>query len=104
MKKLDFDSYVLTIEVCDYIFVEWLIRRNLYSRFVANLLPVKSDLKSPRAAIRDLVADLITSPRHTLANAFSVSFPFQSTSEGRDFWLRASKDWESYLDSFSHVI
>lgn len=104
MKKCISDNDFLTVDVCDFMFVEWLSRHDLYSRFVANLSAVRYGSASPRAAVRDVVAFLIAHPRLTLANAVSSSFVFQSTPEGDAFWSKVSRDWASFLGSFSFVI
>lgn len=104
MKKCISDLDFLTVDVCDYMFVEWLSRHDLYSRFVANLSAVRYGSASPRAAVRDVVAFLVAHPRLTLANAVSSSFVFQSTPEGDAFWSKASQDWAAFLGSFSLAI
>lgn len=104
MEKCNFESRVLTVDVFDYLFVEWLIRLGLYSKSVANFSPVRYNVKSSRDAVRKIVADLIVSPHFALSDAISTSFPFRSTPEGPDFWLDVSKEWTNYLESFSHVI
>lgn len=104
MEKCNFESRVLTVDVCDYLFVEWLVRRGLYSKFVANLSPARYNVESPRDAVRKIVAELIFSPHFSLSDAVSSSFPFRLTPEGPDFWLDVSKEWTNYLESFLHVI
>lgn len=104
MKKRAFDPGILTVDVCDFMFVEWLSRRDLYSRFAANLSAVRHNLRSPRAAIHEVVADLMVNPQLSLADIVSSSFIFQSTPEGFAFWCKVSRDWKSFLESFSFVI
>lgn len=104
MKKRISDPEFLTVDVCNYMFVEWLSRHDLYSRFVANLSDVRYGSTPPRTAVRDVVAFLVADPRLSLANAISSSFVFQSTPEGDAFWRKVSRDWTSFLESFSFVI
>lgn len=104
MKKRTFNPGVLTVDVCVFMFVEWLNRRGLYSRFAANLSAFWNNSKSPRATIRDVIANLMVSEDLSLVNAISSSFAFRSTPEGPVFWLKASLSWKSYLESFSFVI
>lgn len=45
----------LAVDVLDYMFVEWLVRRSLYSRFAKNLVLACPKTKKPRSIIRNVV-------------------------------------------------
>lgn len=104
MRKCTFDPGVLTVDVCDFMFFEWLNRHDLYSKFTSNLWAVIRNSKSPRAAIREIVAGVMIDPQLSLADVFTSSFVFQKTPEGFAFWFKVSREWKSFLDSFSFVI
>lgn len=94
----------LTVDALDYLFVEWLVRRSLYSKFSANLALSWSDPEEPRLIIRKLIRSNLGRPFYPLANLISGSFPFRCTPEGFHFWSRVSDEWASYLKSFSKTI
>lgn len=104
MERCNFKPETLTVDVCNYMFVEWLIRRGLYSKFIANLSPARYNANSPRCVIREIVAGLISSPHFALSDVISSSFIFRSTPEGSGFWLGVSEEWKNYLEMFLHVI
>lgn len=93
----------LTVDVLDYMFVEWLIRRSLYSRFAANLARCYFNSRSPRSIIRDRIKMILDSPAFTLSDLISGSFSFHCTPEGFRFWARVSSEWASYFKSFSKI-
>ena len=104
MKKRNFDSNALIIDVFDYMFVEWLCRRGLYSKFVANLLPFKDDSMSSRAAVRELIVHVLDTPYLTLPDAILSAFSFEKTPEGSAFWLNVSRQWQHFAKSLPHLI
>lgn len=99
MKGNASDLDLLTVDVLDYMFVEWLNRNNLYSKFVANLSPARFGHKSARSIVRGIILDLLISERFSPADAISSSFAFRSTPEGSAFWLDASRRWTKYFNS-----
>lgn len=94
----------LAVDVLDYMFVEWLVRRSLYSRFAKNLAHAYSNTKEPRSVIRDMIRATQGSPVYSLADLVLRSFPFICTPEGFRFWFRVSSEWASYFRSFSKTI
>ena len=100
MKKLQaFNSDLLTLDVCDYLFVEWLIRHNLYRKFVKNLSLNFEYLGVGRSLIRRYIRRFIGS-RPCLENIIAMAFPFDETSEGYGFWQRASNEWFDFCNDF----
>jgi len=104
MEKCNFDSNLLIFNVFDYMFVEWLSRRGLYSKFVANLPAVKDNSLPHRTAVCGLIAYVLDTPYLTLSNAVFSAFPFDSTPEGSTFWLNVSREWEQFVKSLPHFI
>lgn len=94
----------LTVDVLDYMFVEWLVRRSLYSKFAENLAHHNPDSKNPRSTIRDLIREVLSSPAYEPSHLISYSFPFRCTPEGFHFWIHAHYEWSFYLKSFSKII
>ena len=104
MKKRNFDSNALTVDVFGYMLVEWLSRRGLYSKFVANLSPVKDNSMDPHAAVHEHIVHILDTPYLTLVDVILSAFPFESTPEGPAFWLNASREWQNFADSLPHLI
>lgn len=101
-KTRTFNPTWLTLDVLDYMFVEWLVRQDLYVKFAANLTYPGS--RSSRLIIRDLVREVLSTPDYSPSDLVSSSFSFRCTPEGFHFWARVSSDWASYLKSFSKII
>lgn len=104
MKKSNFDSNDLIIDVFDYTFTEWLVRRNLYRRFVSNLPAVKNNSASARTAVRKLISCVVNSSYSTLPDVVSLAFNFQSSPEGSIFWINVSREWRLFVRSLPHLI
>lgn len=104
MKERNFDSDSLTIDVFDYMFVEWLCRCGFYSKFVANLSSEEGSSMAPRAAVRELIVHLLDAPHLALSDAVLSAFNFESTSEGFSFWFNVSREWKNFVESLPHLI
>lgn len=94
----------LPVDVLDYMFVQWLVRRSLYSRFAKNLALVCPKTKKPRSVIRNMICETYGSPVYSVAGLVMRSFPFHCTPEGTRFWAQVSSEWASYFRSFSKTI
>nr|DAO36834.1 MAG TPA: hypothetical protein [Microviridae sp.] len=92
----------LLIDVVEYAFTEWLVRRGIYSAFKANyeraFAPYKSFRDRLRSQIRRSLHTFGLSPSHLITS----SFMFSSTPEGVKFWGKQSAAWESFCDEL-HV-
>lgn len=100
MKKFhSFDSDLLTMDVCDYLFVEWLVRHELYSKFVRNLTSRYDDLGRGRLLVRRYIRHFVI-PHFRLENAISSAFVFAKTPEGFDFWKNVSDEWVKFCSDF----
>jgi len=104
MEKCKFEARALIIDVFDYMFVEWLCRRRLYSKFVANLSSIKDNPMASRAAVREIIVHTLDAPNLALSDAVISAFAFESTSEGLIFWLNVSRDWKNFVESLIHLI
>lgn len=90
----------LFIDVVDYAFVEWLVRRNLYLAFRSNFIRARSSNKSFRVFLRDHIQLANRCPHLGLGALFTMAFLFTSTPEGYEFWLKQSEDWKRFLSKF----
>nr|DAP82674.1 MAG TPA: hypothetical protein [Microviridae sp.] len=100
MKKGKFNLDLFILDVADYVFVEWLVRNNCYSKFIANFSG-NFDYDSPREAIRSHLFLILRSRSMTLRNAISAAFMFPFTPEGMDYWLSIEQRWIDFLDEFN---
>ena len=100
-KKTSMPLDKLSVDIIDYMFVEWLIRNSFYSKYIANLVRYYPDPVEPRSIIRDLISGISRSHFFLASDLITTSFLFEKTPEGYLFWTRASSKWSSYLESFS---
>lgn len=101
MKKLKSSKDVgLMIDVVEYAFVEWLIRRNAYFAFRANYDRVVGSSKPFRDSLREHIRYLYCDPNFGPSSLISSAFLFTSTPEGCKFWLKQSEAWERFFASF----
>lgn len=95
-KSKKFRDIDLLVDVIDYAFVEWLVRRGLFSAFKSNYtrasLPEMSFRDHLRAHIRYSFASAIINPESLIASAFL----FSATPEGANFWHKQSSDWRRF--------
>ena len=86
----------LIIDVVEYAFIEWLVRRNLYSAFRSNFARTPVSGKSFRDRLRDHIRFAYRSPHLGLGALVTIAFLFAKTPEGYDFWLKQSEDWNRF--------
>ena len=90
----------LLIDVIEYAFTEWLVRRGIFSAFKANyehgFMPYRSFRDRLRAQIRRSLHGFGFGPSHLITS----SFLFSSTPEGVKFWGKQSAAWERFCDEF----
>lgn len=88
----------LLIDVVEYAFTEWLVRRGIFSAFKANFerafMPYKSFRDRLRSLVRHSLDDFGFGPSHLITSAFL----FSSTPEGVRFWGKQSAAWERFCD------
>lgn len=90
----------LLIDVVEFAFIEWLIRRGILAAFKANY----DRNFSPRKSFRDRLRSHV---RHSLrgfgfgpSSLVSSAFLFGSTPEGTEFWNKQSAAWERFCAEF----
>ena len=88
----------LLIDVVEYAFTEWLVRRGIFAAFKSNyeraFSPYKSFRDRLRSQIRRSLHDFGFGPSHLITS----SFLFTSTPEGVKFWSKQSAAWERFCD------
>ena len=88
----------MLIDVVEYAFIEWLVRRGIYSAFKANyerdLLHYKSFRDRLRAHVRRSLGGVGFGPGYLISSAFV----FASTLEGVEFWAKQSEAWMRFCD------
>lgn len=102
MKKVRKTSRVndLMVDVLEYAFTEWLIRRGVYFLFKANFIVSHSPVRNFRRCFRGYVWRCANNPHYDPSCLVSAAFVFFSTPEGADFWLRESAAWEHFYSKF----
>ncbi len=97
-KKNRADS--LLIDVVEYAFVEWLVRRRLYSAFRSNFCGLRKNKKSFRESLREHIRLTYCSSYFGLSSLVTTAFLFPSTPEGFKFWLKQSESWKRFFSEF----
>lgn len=98
MKKSTKDSRIddLILDVVEYAFIEWLVRKGLFTSFETNydciVSPYGGFRDRLRAHIRRFICSSCFDPSHLISSAFI----FDATPEGSDFWKKQSAAWERF--------
>lgn len=86
----------LLVDIVEYAFTEWLVRRGIFSAFKANydrdFTPCRSFRDRLRSHIRHSFHRFGFGPNHLISSAFL----FTSTPEGAEFWVKQSAAWERF--------
>jgi len=94
----------LLVDVVEYAFVEWLVRRRVYRAFRANYDRRPTATSSFRDCLREHIRYLFGKSKLGPASLISSAFLFTSTSEGYKFWIKHSEAWSRFYASFSKHI
>ena len=92
----------LTIDTVEYLFVEWLCRRGVFSAFISNCGFDMEHKDSFRAVIRCRIRDVLHSSRLGIGDLISMSFLFTRTLEGYAFWSDLSFGWRRFCTDFQN--
>lgn len=93
----------LTVDVVEYMFVEWLVRQGLYSSYRANYESIQPDHKSFRDNLRAKIRFLCHTSGLGIDCIISTSFLFNATPEGFNFWADRSSLWQRYCSEFKSI-
>lgn len=104
MKKVK-DSRIseLSVDVVQYMFIEWLCRRGVFSAFKSNYNSTKDADTSFLDALRRHILNASLAAHLCVSDLVSSSFMFAATPEGRDFWLAVSSDWRRFCINFRNM-
>lgn len=90
----------LKIDVIEYMFTEWLVRRGIFTAYKSNyerdVSPCKSFRERLRGHIRRSLSGFGYSPLHLISTAFL----FTSTPEGVKFWSNHHSAWQRFYAEF----
>jgi len=92
----------LSVDAVDYLFVEWLRRRGVFSAFRSNCGFDKEHNDSFRAALRYQIQGALHSSRLCIGDLISISFTFAHTPEGLAFWFDLSFAWRRFCIDFQN--
>lgn len=99
-KNKDFRISELPIDFVEYLFIEWLCRRGVFSAFKLNYRLARSVDTSFRDLIRRQIRSMLLSSSFGLRDLIDGSFAFDRTPEGRDFWSDVSSEWRRFCNNF----
>lgn len=94
----------LMIDIVEYAFVEWLIRRKVCSAFQANYDRAAESSKPFRDCLRDHIRYLYCNSSLGPGSLISSAFLFTSTPEGYRFWLKQSEAWRRFFANLVNKI
>jgi len=86
----------LAIDVVEYAFVEWLVRRGIFTAFRANYDRSATTRKTFRDCLRDHILYVYRRPSLGPESLISSAFLFTSAPEGYEFWLKHSDAWRRF--------
>lgn len=93
----------LQLDIVEYMFVEWLCRRDVYSAFRANCKSIRPSETSFRSALRDHIRDVLSTPDLDVGDLVSISFSFAKSPEGFAFWVDVSSAWRLFCTNFRNL-
>lgn len=88
----------LQIDVVEYAFTEWLVRRGIFAAFKSNYERAFQPYKSFRDRLRSQIRRSLHGFGYGPSHLISSSFLFISTPEGAKFWSKQSAAWERFCD------
>lgn len=94
-KNKNFKVDKLAVDVMEYAFIEWLVRRGIFTAFRANC-----DCITTRQTFRDWLRDHIRKVYRSSSfgpeSLISSAFLFSSAPEGYEFWVKHSDAWRCF--------
>lgn len=98
MKKSSksFKTNKLAIDVVEYAFTEWLVRRGIFDAFKANYDRSFTLRTGFQESLRGKIRRALNGSGFGVSHLISSSFLFATTPEGYKFWSRQSANWERF--------
>lgn len=91
----------LFLEIVEFAFVEWLVRRHLFTAFRSNFLRTRTPETPFRDHLRNHIRLVYRSPLFGLDALILTAFLLSSTPEGYEFWLKQAEAWKRFFFKFS---
>lgn len=88
----------LLVDVVEYAFVEWLVRRGIFTAFRVNYDRVSMTSKTFRECLREHIRRAYLNPNLGPEALISSAFIFPTTPEGYEFWIDASDAWSHFYN------
>jgi len=88
----------LALDVIEYAFVEWLVRRGIFTAFRANYDHVPTARKTFRDCLRGHIRYVYRNPSLGPGSLISSAFLFTTAPEGYEFWLKHSDAWRRFYE------
>lgn len=88
----------LRLDVIEYAFIEWLVRRGIFTAFRANYDRIPTARKTFRDCLRDQIQYVYRVPSLGPEALITSAFLFASTPEGFEFWNAHSEAWKRFYD------
>ena len=105
MKKAKKSSLLeLSVDVVEYMFIEWLVRRGLFSAYKANYEHFRTSHRTFREDLRAQIRSARRCPGLAFEDLIAISFPFPMTSEGYSFWVSQSTLWRRFCSDFKSAL
>ena len=92
----------LSIDAVEYLFVEWLRRRGVFSAFRLNCGFDAKRKNSFRTVLRHRIQNALHSSYLGVGDLVTVSFLFTDTPEGYAFWSDLSFAWRRFCTGFQN--
>lgn len=86
----------LLVDVVEYAFIEWLVRRGIFAAYKSNFEYYFSPYKSFRDCLRSQIRRSLFDFGLGLNRLILISFWFAKTPEGDKFWVEQSAAWERF--------
>ena len=98
MKKVSRKSRTddLLIDLVEYMFVEWLVRRGVFAAFKSNYEHAFSLRTGFHERLRGQIRRTLNGSVFGVGHLITSSFLFTSTPEGAKFWCKQSAAWERF--------
>lgn len=90
----------LLVDVVEFAFIGWLVRRGVFSAFKANYEREFAPCRSFRDRLRSQIRRSLRDSGLSLSRLITSSFLFLSTPEGAEFWTKQSASWERFCAEF----
>lgn len=94
----------LFVDVAEYMFIEWLVRQNLFSVYKANYEAFRPNHRPFRDNLHAKLRAICRSSAFGVGEIISISFPFAMTPEGYNFWVEQSNLWRRYCGKFKSIL